>query len=404
MELHMICLNRAPQSAASRIAHRPLLRLALGLSVALLVLNGCSGKTKSKDNVAIPKVLTEITESVSFTRVWAAGIKTDNAERGERVGPDAQGTRVYVAGGGEVRAIDLDSGKVVWSKAGEQRYSGGPASDGKRVIAGTLDGNVLAFDATDGESLWQAEVSSEVLAKPVFANNLIIVCSNDGRIVALDASTGKSVWKLDRDVPLLSLRGTGTPVVEGDTLFVPGDSGKVMALNVADGALRWEQSVNVSSGRNELERVADIDGGMVVASGDLFVSGYNGQTSAVTASAGSTLWTYQGPSVVGLIVDDRHVYLTNSASEVIALDRRSGAELWKQDALQNRFVTKPAIVNEKVVVGDLEGYLHALNIETGVLEGRTRVGKDGFASAPVVRNDLLIAQTSAGAIAAYRVK
>ena len=379
-------------------------RIAAAVFVGLITLAACSGKTKSKDNVAIPKELTEIVAKNDFERIWATSIDTDGAERGEHLTPVAVGDRVFIAGQTEVRALERSTGKTIWSKKVEARISGGPGSDGKRVVVGTLDGEAMAFDATDGELLWTSEVTSEVLATPSLGEKIVIICSNDGRVSGLDLGTGKRIWQLDRDVPLLTLRGTGSAIIEGDTAFIPGDSGKVIAVNVADGALRWEQAINVSNGRNELERVADIDGGAVVANGDLFVAGYNGQTSAVTVSSGSTLWTYQGPSVVGLIVDERRVYLTDSESQVIALDRRSGAEIWKQDALLNRFVTKPVVLGKSLVVADFEGYLHALNIDTGAQIGRTQLASEAFSTAPTTSQDLLIAQSSSGDVAAYRIR
>ena len=368
-------------------------RIAAAVFVGLITLAACSGKTKSKDNVAIPKELTEIVAKNDFERVWATSIDTDGAERGEHLSPVAVGERIFIAGQTEVRALERGSGKTIWSKKVEARISGGPGSDGKRVVVGTLDGEVMAFDATDGELLWTSEVTSEVLATPSLGEKIVVICSNDGRVSGLDLATGKRIWQVDRDVPLLTLRGTGSAIIEGDTAFIPGDSGKVIAVNVADGALRWEQAINV-----------DIDGGAVVANGDLFVAGYNGQTSAVTVSSGSTLWTYQGPSVVGLIVDERRVYLTDSESQVIALDRRSGAEIWKQDALLNRFVTKPVVLGKSLVVADFEGYLHALNIDTGAQIGRTQLASEAFSTAPTTSQDLLIAQSSSGDVAAYRIR
>ncbi len=379
-------------------------RIATAVFVGLITLAACSGKTKSKDNVAIPKELTEIVAKNNFERVWATSIKTDDAERGERLTPAAFGDRIFVAGLTEVRALDRSNGKTIWNKKVDARFSGGPSSDGKRVIVGTLDGEVMAFDAADGELLWSVEVTSEVLSAPTLGEKIVIICSNDGRVSGLDLTNGKRVWQIDREVPLLSLRGTGSAIIDGDTAYIPGDSGKVIAVNLADGVLRWEQAVNVSNGRNELERIADIDGGAAVANGDLFVAGYNGQTSAVATSSGSTLWTYQGPSVAGLIVDEHHVYLTDSQSQVVALDRRSGAELWKQDALLNRYVTKPVILGGDLVVCDFQGYIHALNIETGEQIGRTQLSSKAFSSAPIISQDLLIAQSSSGDIAAYRIR
>lgn len=380
-------------------------RISVAIVAACIGIAACSGKTKSKDNVAIPQQLTEIQESVRFERIWSEKIDTNKTKRGEHFAPSASGETVYIVGTNEVRAVQASSGKVLWSQKSKQRFAAAPGADGKRVVLGSLDGEVLAFDAQDGELLWEAQLSSELLAAPTLTEELVILCGNDGRVAALNLADGNLAWQMDRDVPLLSLRGTASAVVEGPTAFIPGDNGKVVALNIADGAVLWEQAVNISSGRNELERIADIDGGSVVISGDLFVAGYNGQTSAVASNTGSTLWTYQGPSVVGLSVDNRRVFLSNATSEVIALDRRSGAQLWKQDALLNRFVTKPVLIDEKyVVVGDLEGYLHAMDIETGALVGRTKLAKLGFPGAPVVIGDLLIAQNATGAVAAYRLK
>lgn len=380
-------------------------RIAVAIVAACIGLAACSGKTKSKDNVAVPVELTEIQESVSFERLWSSSIDTNKTKRGEHFAPSAAGSVVYLVGSHEIRAVDVNSGKTLWSQKSKSRLAAAPGTDGKRVVVGSLDGEVQAFDAEDGELLWEAQLSSELLAAPTLTDDVAIICGNDGRIAALNLGDGKVAWQVDRDVPLLSLRGTGSAVVEGDTAFVPGDDGKVTALGVKDGAVRWEQAVNISSGRNELERIADIDGGSVVISGDLFVAGYNGQTSAVASNTGSTLWTFQGPSVVGLSVDNRRVFVSNSKSEVIALDRRSGTQLWKQDALLNRFITKPVLVDEKfVVVGDLEGYLHALDIETGELVGRTKLSKLGFPGAPLVAGDVLVAQNATGAIAAFRLK
>ena len=161
-------------------------RIAAAVFVGLITLAACSGKTKSKDNVAIPKELTEIVAKNNFERVWATSIKTDDAERGEHLTPVAIGDRIFIAGLTEVRALDRSSGKTIWNKKVEARFSGGPGTDGKRVVVGTLDGEVMAFDATDGELLWTSEVTSEVLSTPSIGDKIVIICSNDGRVSGLD--------------------------------------------------------------------------------------------------------------------------------------------------------------------------------------------------------------------------
>lgn len=383
--------------------------MQMGLSNSLLIaammmaLAACSGKTKSKDNVAIPKELTDIEASVTFERVWSINLDANKSVRGEHLGPAVAGETLYAAGTGELVAVDLANGKVRWRQKSEELWSAGPATDGKRVVVASLDGKVSCYDANDGEALWSVQVSSEVLAKPLLVDDKVIVRSNDGRVVALEASSGKTGWRFDRDVPLLTLRGSAAPVAENGLVYVPADNGKVAALKIENGALLWEETPNISNGRNELERVADIDGDIALDNGDLFVAGYNGQTSALAAATGSTLWTYQGPSVEGLSFDQRNLYLSDSESKVAALDRRSGAEIWKSDALLNRYLTRPNVVDSYLIVGDFAGFLHALDSGNGNIVGRTRFGKLGFPQAGIVVSDVYYVQSAGGDVAAFRL-
>lgn len=383
------------------------MRVILLASVMVaLGLSGCGVfKSKSKDNVAEPTELVDLkSESVTFSRVWSTSLSGDKAERGERLGPIVIGERIYAAGtDGEVRALDAVTGKQIWQRELEVRWSGGVGADQKRVVMGGLDGEVAALDATDGELLWQIQVSSEVLAAPAVTEKVVVLRSNDGRVHGLAVADGKVLWVVDRSVPLLTVRGAAAPVVVGDVAYVPADNGKLTAINVADGKVLWEKAFSTPDGRNELERLSDIDGQVQVLDGDLFLSGYNGQTLAVTAQTGETLWTFKAPSAVGVAVAKNKVLVTDSESHVIALDRRTGAQLWRQDGLLNRLASAPALFGDYLVVGDLEGYLHAINLEDGALVGRTRLDKLPFPRAPVMANEMVYAQSASGDLAAYRL-
>jgi len=366
---------------------------------------GCnSKKSVGKDNVAIPTVLKEFDASAKFEKRWGSKVASDDSARGERLRPSVSGEQLFVAGPGEIRALSVASGKTLWQTEAAGRWSGGPSSDGKRVLVGSVDGEIIALDANDGEVLWQKEVSSEVLAAPAVADDVVIVKTIDGRVRAFEASDGKLRWEIARDVPLLTLRGSASPIVADGMVFIASENGKVAALKQTDGSPVWEQTVSVSAGRNELERVSDIDGVVQLDKGDLFMAGYNGQAVAITSQNGTSLWSYNAPSISGIGLSSRSVFVSESDSVVIALDRRSGVELWRQEALKYRFVSAPVVMGDYLVVADVEGYLHAMELDTGKIAARVRTGSDPITMAPVVAGDLLISQNDSGAIAAFELR
>ncbi len=383
----------------------PLNRIVFVTLIATALFAGCnSKKSVGKDNVAIPTELKEFEASAKFEKRWRSKVASDDSMRGERLRPSAVGEQLFVAGPGEIRALSIASGKTLWQSKVDGRWSGGPSSDGKRVLVGSVDGEIIALDANDGEVLWQKEVSSEVLAAPAVAEDVVVVKTIDGRVRAFEASDGKMRWEIARDVPLLTLRGSASPIIADGMVFIASENGKVAAFKQTDGAPVWEQTVSTSSGRNELERVNDIDGVVQLDKGDLFMAGYNGQAVAVTSNNGTSLWSYNAPSISGIGLSARAMFVSDSDSVVIALDRRSGVELWRQEALKHRFVSAPVVVGEYVVVADLEGYLHALALDTGKLAARVKTGGDPITMAPVVSGDLLISQNDSGAITAFELR
>ena len=49
---------------------------------------------------------------------------------------------------------------------------------------------------------------------------------------------------------------------------------------------------------------------------------------------------------------------------------------WRNADLQYRRITNPIIIGNHIAVGDFDGYVHLLNLETGVVEGRAQITSD----------------------------
>jgi len=372
-----------------------------------LLLNGCSW-FGSDDNSDPPAELKDFDKRVELRRIWSRSTGDGTDEQFLNLAPAVVGSRVYVADrDGSVWAVELEDGKTVWhTRTGLALSAGvGVGNIAGLALVGTSEGQLAALDLETGEPRWQVDVSSEVLSVPQVVDGVVVVQTVDGNITGLDAETGERRWIHDRSVPVLTLRGSSTPLVQSGVALAGFASGKLVALDTASGRDLWEVPVAVARGRTELQRIVDVDANPVLKDGVLYSTSYQGQLVAISLRNGQMLWKRDMSAYAGLAVDSSQVFVSDASSDLWALDRRSGRALWKQDALLHRSLTGPAVVDTYVGVGDFEGYVHVLSSIDGSIAGRTRVDSKGIAAAPVtVFGDRLLILGAGGQLALYQIE
>lgn len=376
-------------------------RVVLLLAAAAL-LPACSW-FKSDPKPGEPVELVDFEPTVKVGKVWSTDVGKGTKRGAQQLRPVYRDGTIYVADWkGELTAVDAATGKRLWNLDTELPFSGGPGVSEELALVGTQDGEVHAFLRDSGTPAWIARVSSEVLAAPVESEGIVVVRCIDGRAFGLDARNGRRAWVYDRSVPLLTLRGNADPLIRAGVVYLGYDGGELVALGLDDGSLQWEQDVATSEGRTELDRLADLDGNMVYVASDLLVASYKNRMASMAADSGRLLWFKDVSSASGVSVDRTNLALTDILSHVWLMDRRSGGTLWKQDQLENRALTRPAIYGNFVVAGDFEGYLHWMNLDDGRFAARVKAGGDGFTDAPLVIGDTLVVYTKKGDLIAYR--
>jgi outer membrane protein assembly factor BamB len=383
-------------------------RIAIVL-LCVFALAGCStvkgwfaGKGKDKANE--PAELTKFTPTANVSKLWSANAGKGEGFLGARQGPVVADGRVYAAAvKGGVHAFDLQTGAKVWTYESDLGLSGGPGAGDGLVVVGGLEGDVIALDAATGAEKWKAKVDNEVIAAPAVGQGMVFVRSNDGRVTAFDAATGERRWFWNHDLPTLTVRGNDAPTLGPGYVFVGNDDGTVSALALADGRELWSQVVAQPDGRTELDRMADIDGTPVLDGTVLYATSFKKQTMAIEAPSGRPVWARDngGSGRVGLASD--RVVVADPAGTVWALDKASGGALWSQPVLARRNLTSVAVQGDYAVVGDFDGYLHWLKLDTGELAARERTGRDPLRAAPVVADGILVAEDTDGGLSAYRI-
>ncbi len=344
------------------------------LIVVSIVLSAC---TSSPSPVLPPAKLAPFKKELIVTDDWQRQIGEGVSDRYYLLLPVVYNDNLYTIDyQGLLSVTNTSTGDTLWQKSLQIPVSAGLSKIDNMLLLATNEGAVIALDIKTGAELWQTTVTSEVFAKPVKAGNYVIVKSVDGKIVALDLETGQEKWVYDRAVPALTLRGNSAPVVYENTIISGLDNGKLVGLSVETGQVIWNLTVAVSSGRTEIERMIDIDADPVIFGENLYVVAYQGRIANIHIPSGQLVWTRDFSAYRGIEVDEHRLYISDSEGYVWALDRKTGATVWKQDKLLRRALTKPVLYKNSVMVADFNGFVHWLDSEDGHLKARFRQGSD----------------------------
>jgi len=326
--------------------------------------------------------LPELTNPIAVKTLWQANV----GEAQQAIfSPAVTSDGIYAAAAdGTITRLDRGNGNQVWRINAGERLSGGVGADRKLVVVGSGKGDVLAF-GTNGAALWKAQISSEVLAAPQAVDGVIVVRSADGRIFGLDAKDGKRKWYYQRATPALTVRSPAGISVVRNVVYAGFAGGKLVAINLDSGTVRWEATVALPRGTTELERVTDVIGLPVVTQREVCAIAYQGRIGCFEIGNGQALWGRDMSSTSGLFMDARTVYASDDKGAVHALDRVSGNSLWKQDKLRLRNLSAPLPLGSVIAVADIQGYVHFLDRDSGAFVGR--VATDG---SPVSTNPVLL--------------
>jgi outer membrane protein assembly factor BamB len=181
-------------------------------------------------------------------------------------------------------------------------------------------------------------------------------------LVCLNASDGMQKWK----TPLKLNPWSGPTVADGVALVgcssirydpkeIPGATGEIVAVNLADGSVKWRK---------------DVPGGVVapvaVAAGKVAIyTASDGNVYAVDAHTGDKKWTFNGkaPFFAGVAIAGDRVYAANLNGVVFALNLADGKQAWRLDV--GKEAKAPGNVYGSPIVHGGKVYVGTCNIDSG---------------------------------------
>lgn len=227
------------------------------------------------------------------------------------------------------------------------------------------------------------------------------------------------------------LRLTAPPIVANDTVYVLDADTHVYAFDAKAGYLLWDEglapdtTVGQSSwfglfGPDHVDPRKGFGGGLAYDDGKLFAATGFGNVIALDAKTGKELW--RADTVVPVrsapVVVDGRVYVVTQENETQALDANDGHELWNHHGtVESAGVLTSASVGvsgDTVVVPYSSGELFALRAQNGTPawnDTLTRTGNttsltiiNDIAGRPVIDRNLVFAISHSGTLAAINFR
>lgn len=324
----------------------------------------------------LPTKLEAVESRVQLQQKWSVSGKSNADNKYIQLQPFLIDNKIIFADGeANVSMYDNTKGSLIWTRDLPGSITGGVGGNAETLVVGSADGRLYGLRTSDGEDIWSILLTSEIRSVSQEVDDIIVVRTSDSRVHGIDITNGDTTWILQQSSPALTLRGVGIPLIRDNIAYIGMDNGKVLAISISGGNVIWETRVDVPSGRTELERIVDVDGQLSADNSFVYAASYHGRVVAIDQVNGRTAWARDIPSAAGVTSDENYVYLVDRDDSIWALEKSSGITVWKQDALLYRELSSPLLIQGALVVGDDEGYAHALSKEDGKIIGRIEVSE-----------------------------
>lgn len=368
-------------------------RIVVGLAL-VLGLSACSlGKPKRPE-------LPAVTDAAAMRSLWSVPV----GRGGVGFAPSLANGQIFAAArDGTVVRIDATSGQIVYRVQLAKPLAAGVGSDGESAVVISRDGDLIALDGKGAVS-WTIPMRLDSTTPPAVALGNVIVRSADNRVIALDLSSGKLRWNFQRNAPSLVLRQASGIAVTSSTVVVGMAGGRLLGLGLQDGSPRWEGPVAFARGSTEIDRLSDVVGTPLVIEREVCAVALNGNATCLDANNGQIIWARAASSNSGLDIDARTVVVSRDDGQISAFAKTTGTPIWTQSALKSRALSAPIIAGTAVLVGDDEGFVHAVSRADGVVLSRLATDGSAIVSQPVANANRVILQTSAGGLFAFQVR
>jgi len=297
-------------------------------------------------------------------------------------GLSASGGVAYIANNTAVHAIDIKTGKEIWSFSGEKStgFSFGRSpklfdlnplvtEDGLVIIASS--GNDHTLYAVNPKDIpdpskptpnisWKfADAKGHWIALPLIIDDRLFAPNADGKIYVLDLTDGQSIKKAVKIIePFKDTQGQpgrlwAQPVTDGKLLYVTSLDRSVFAIDLQTYEIVWHEDL---AGAIPGGAVFGSDGMLYVGSFDKQLEKFDPATGKHTPVVDTKGWIWGTP-----VADGDNIYFGDANGYFYSYSVTAGKLNWEPIKLDESITASPLVLADRVLVVAESGKAYSID-------------------------------------------
>jgi len=239
----------------------------------------------------------------------------------------ASGTVVVLTADNQTLAYDATNGQPKWEQRGIREVAGyfsttAPVISEDIVVSVYSSGEVFAIRLDSGSVLWSdtlapgartkaSAVFSGIDADPIVQEGVVVVTSASGVMQASALLNGRPLWQA-------KIGAHATPWSAGNVLYVLSDTSDIAAVFKRDGSIRWATSLAVNdSNGGKKDKTPPLYGPILSANAILVVDG-EGNLTSFKPTTGERISSYELTSgiVTAPVIANGAMYVMTKAGKL----------------------------------------------------------------------------------------
>ena len=352
-------------------------------------------------------------------KVWTARIAGSSNRERLAAAPVIGGNTLFAEGtDGVIHAFDRTTGARLWSRSDDDMtkdqapsaFGGGVSYEAGKLYATNGVGEVKALNADTGEVLWKVAPAGPLRGSPTIAFGQLFVMTQDNQIIALNIADGSLVWDESGSTTQSGVFGVAAPAAGQGTVIAGYSSGELSAYRYENGRTLWSDALARTNISTTVGSITDIDADPIIDSGRVYALGQGGRMAAYELLTGQRIWELNLAGISTPAIAGEWIFTLTDDARLLAIARSTGRVRWitqlqrykdEEDKKGPIFWTGPVLAGGQLWVASSRGEVWKVSAGEGSAQFVTDLGQP-VSLPPVVTDGFLYILDDSGTLHAWR--